>query len=271
MTIERSNKLSLDLSDKTALITGGLGGIGFGIAADMATCGAQLIIHDLLQAEMAAQKLESLRKLGAKNVHYYAANLANPSEISDMFNKIQNAGMYVDILINNAGVQCVSCIEEFPDDKFEQIIRVDLLSSFYTIKQTIAHMKQQKWGRIVNVASAHGLVASPYKSAYVAAKHGLIGMTKSVALECAEHGVSVNAICPGYVKTDLVVKQIADTAKCRNCSETQVMDEIILGSHANKRFIEVSEIAQLVLFLVSEGAMSITGSAITIDGGWTAR
>jgi 3-hydroxybutyrate dehydrogenase len=177
----------------------------------------------------------------------------------------------VDVLVNNAGVQFVSPVDEFPAAKWEQIIAINLSSNFYTTKAALPGMKAGNWGRIINIASAHGLVASPFKSAYVAAKHGVLGLTKTVALEVAQTAITCNAICPGYVKTPLVERQIRDQAKAHQMTEEQVVREAILASQPNKRFVEVKEIGEFVLFLCSSGAASITGAALPIEGGWTAR
>jgi len=197
--------------------------------------------------------------------------MSKPETISDMFDQIMKKFGKVEVLINNAGIQFVSPIEQFPPEKWEQIIRIDLIASFYTIRQVLPSMKKNGWGRIINIASAHALVASPFKSAYVAAKHGMLGMTKTVALEVAEEGITVNAICPGYVKTPLVLNQVADTAKIRGLSEEEVIKKVILGAQATKKFVEIDEVAALVLFLCSDQATSITGAALSIDGGWTAQ
>jgi 3-hydroxybutyrate dehydrogenase len=177
----------------------------------------------------------------------------------------------VDILVNNAGIQFVAPIEEFPVEKWDAILAINLSGAFHTTRLVIPHMKKQKWGRIINMSSAHGLVASPFKAAYVAAKHGLLGLTKTVALETAELGVTVNAICPGYVMTPLVQKQIPDTAKARGISEEAVIRDVILEAQPTKKFVEVTEVAALALFLASDAASSITGAALSIDGGWTAH
>ena len=178
---------------------------------------------------------------------------------------------HIDVLVNNAGIQFVAPVDEFPGPKWEQILSINLSSNFYAIKAALPGMKARNFGRIINIASAHGLVASPYKSAYVAAKHGVVGLTKAVALEVAETGITCNAICPGYVKTPLVEGQIRDQAKVHGMSEAQVVREVILASQPNKRFVEVREIGELVLFLSSAAASSITGVALPIEGGWTAR
>ncbi len=259
------------MKDKIVLITGSTSGIGLEIARHFAILQAKIVLNGLEGKEIVDQVSAELKDLGASDIYYHPANLSKPEEIAKMFEGIINHFGKLDILINNAGVQFVAAIEDFPEDKWENIIRVDLISSFYTIKHAIPIMKKNGWGRIINMASAHAVVASPFKSAYVAAKHGLLGLTKAVALELAEHNITVNAICPGYVKTPLVIKQIADTAKVRNISEESVIKDVILASQATKKFVEIDEIANLVIFLCDEKAGSITGSPLLIDGGWTAH
>ena len=177
----------------------------------------------------------------------------------------------VDVVVNNAGIQNVAPIEEFPAEKWDAIIAINLSSAFHTIRLTLADMKAREWGRIINVASAHGLVASPYKSAYVAAKHGILGLTKTVALEAAEHGVTVNAICPGYVLTPLVAAQIPDTAKARGITEEEVKRDVLLAAQPTKQFVTTEQLGALAVFLCSDAAASITGTALPVDGGWTAQ
>jgi 3-hydroxybutyrate dehydrogenase len=258
------------MSNKIAMVTGATSGIGLGIATELAQSGTHLIINGFGTKSEIQNVIEQLEKYQIKCL-YHNCNLASPVEIEQMYQESLKMFDKVDILVNNAGIQYVAKIEDFPAEKLESIIRVDLLAAFYTTKLVVPLMKQNKWGRIINIASAHGLVASPFKSAYVAAKHGIVGLTKSVALELAPFGITVNSICPGYVKTNLVMNQIADTAKVRNISENDVMEDVILKPHAIKNLIEIQEVANLVNFLCQDKAKSITGSAITIDAGWTAQ
>ena len=259
------------MKDKVVVITGSTSGIGFGIASKFAKNGAKLVVNGFA-SESEVQKIsKDLISLGAGGVLFDGADLSKPIEIDKMFKSIIQKYGRIDVLVNNAGIQFVSPIEDFPPEKWEMIVRVDLIAAFYTIKNVIPIMKEQKWGRVINIASAHALVASPFKSAYVAAKHGIIGLTKSVALEVAQEGITVNSICPGYVKTPLVMNQIADTAKSRSMSEEDVIKNVILGAQATKKFVEIEEVANFVCFLSSDRASSITGAALSIDGGWTAQ
>jgi 3-hydroxybutyrate dehydrogenase len=200
-------------------------------------------------------------------VHYDGANMMDPDQIAAMMARYDN----VDVLVNNAGIQHVSPIEDFPPDKWDQIIAINLTSAFHTIRGAIAGMAKRGRGRIINIASAHGLVASPFKSAYVAAKHGIVGLTKTVALEHAREGVTCNAICPGYVRTPLVEAQLADQAKARGITEAQVIDTVILAAQPTKQFVTVEQIGALVVFLASDAGAQMNGSIITMDGGWTAQ
>ncbi len=259
------------MQDKIVLITGSTSGIGLEIAKHFAKLKAKIIINGLEKEDIVQKVVIELKALGASDILYHSANLANPTEIAQMFEAVDKKFGKLDVLVNNAGIQFVSPIESFPEDKWEAIIRINMISSFYTIKYAVPMMKKNGWGRIINMGSAHSLIASPFKSAYVAAKHGLLGMTKSIALELAEHNITVNAICPGYVKTPLVVNQIADTAKARNMTEEAVIRDVILASQATKKFVEIDEIANLVIFLCDDRAASITGVPLSIDGGWTAH
>jgi len=256
---------------KTALVTGSTSGIGLGIATALAGRGANIVLNGFGDAA----EIEKLRaKLAADhgvNVRYDGADLSQQDAIESMMgNAIEMFGG-VDILINNAGIQFVAPIDEFPVAKWNAIIALNLTASFHTIRLALPKMKEKKWGRIVNIASAHALVASPYKSAYVAAKHGIAGLTKTVALEVATQGITMNAICPGYVWTPLVEKQIPDTAKARGLTEAQVINDVLLHAQPTKQFVQVSEVAALAAFLASDEAASITGAIIPIDGGWTAQ
>jgi 3-hydroxybutyrate dehydrogenase len=197
--------------------------------------------------------------------------MSKPDQIAAMVARAEKELGSVDILISNAGIQHVAPIDEFPDDKWQEIIQINLVAAFHSIKAALPSMKARGWGRIINIASAHGLVASPFKSAYVAAKHGIVGLTKTAALETAEDGITVNAICPGYVLTPLVQKQIPETAQARGISEEEVIKNVILHAQPTHKFVGVDEIAALALFLCSKGANSITGAALSIDGGWTAE
>jgi len=259
------------MKDKVVIITGSTSGIGLGIAKKFASSGAKIVINGFAEVKQVNEITQELKSLGANEVLFDGANLSKPEEIDSMFKNVINQFQAVDILVNNAGIQFVSPIEDFPPEKWEAIMRVDLIASFYTIKNAIPHMKKKKWGRIINIASAHALVASPFKSAYVAAKHGMLGLTKTVALEVAKDNITVNAICPGYVKTPLVLGQVADTAKARGMSEEEVIDKIILGAQATKKFVEIEEVASLAYYLCSKEAASITGTSLSMDGGWTSQ
>ncbi|MGD9650102.1 MAG: 3-hydroxybutyrate dehydrogenase [Dongiaceae bacterium] len=248
------------LKNKTALITGSTSGIGLGIAEAMAAEGAKVVLNGFGDKA----EIENLRK--KLKAEYHPADMTKPDEIADMMRQYK-----IDILVNNAGIQHVAAIDEFPPGKWDEIIAINLSAAFHTTRLALPQMKKNKWGRIINIASAHGLVASPFKSAYVAAKHGLVGMTKSAALEVAETGITINAICPGYVKTPLVENQIAPTAKARGMSEDEVVRDVILAAQPTKQFIGVDEVAAFALFLCGDQAANITGAALSIDGGWTAR
>jgi len=222
-----------------------------------------------------AVKIEKLRAGIEKDYEvktlYSPADMARPDQIAEMVKITEEIFGGVDILVNNAGIQHVAPIDEFPPEKWDAIIAINLSAAFHVIRSALPGMKRRKWGRIINIASAHGLVASPFKSAYVAAKHGIIGMTKTVALEVAEQGVSCNAICPGYVKTPLVEGQIADQAKARNMSQEAVVKNVILAAQPTKQFVTVDQIKALALFLADDNGASINGASISIDGGWTAQ
>jgi 3-hydroxybutyrate dehydrogenase len=254
-----------------AIVTGSTSGIGEGIATAFAAEGWNVMLNGFGDAgEIEALRAGLEEKYGVK-VLYNGADMTKPEEIRSLIEQAEASFGQVDVLVNNAGIQHVSPIEEFPDAKWDAIIAINLSSAFHTIKAVMAGMKQRGFGRIINIASAHGLVASPFKSAYVAAKHGIVGLTKTIALEGAEYGVTSNAICPGYVKTPLVEKQIPDTAKARGMTEEEVIEKVILAAQPTKQFVTVEQIAALAVFLCSENAAQITGAAHQIDGGWVAH
>ncbi|SHM98583.1 3-hydroxybutyrate dehydrogenase [Roseibium suaedae] len=259
------------LSKKTAVITGSTSGIGLAYARALAGQGANIVINGLGDADEIEKTRAAIESDFGVRCVYSAANMMKPEEITTMIGNAENEFGSVDILINNAGIQHVSPVDEFPIEKWDAIIAINLSSSFHTIRAALPGMKQRGWGRIINTASAHALVASPFKSAYVAAKHGIAGLTKTVALEVAEKGITVNAICPGYVWTPLVEKQIPDTAKSRGISEEAVKRDVILAAQPTKKFVTVEEVAALAVFLCSDGAASMTGSLLPVDGGWTAQ
>ena len=259
------------LKSKTALITGSTSGIGLGIARAFAGEGANVILNGFGNAK----EIEALRgSIAAEHgveVRYDGADLSQQGEIEMMMAKSLAEFGAIDILVNNAGIQHVAPIDEFPVDKWSAIIAINLTASFHTVRLALPAMKAKKWGRVINIASAHALVASPFKSAYVAAKHGIAGLTKTVALEVAEVGITMNAICPGYVWTPLVQKQIPDTAKARGITEEQVINDVLLHAQPTKKFVEIDEVAAFATFLASDAAASITGTVLPIDGGWTAH
>ncbi|MDD3447364.1 MAG: 3-hydroxybutyrate dehydrogenase [Zavarzinia sp.] len=259
------------LKGRTAIVTGSTSGIGLGIARGLAGAGANVVINGFGKPEDIEKERAGLESEFGVTCVYSPADMTKPEEIAGMVAMAEEKFGAVDILVNNAGIQLVSPIDEFPIAKFDQIVAINMVSNFHAIRAALPGMKKRNWGRIINVASAHGLVASPFKSAYVAAKHGVVGMTKTVALEIAEQHITCNAICPGFVRTPLVEAQIADQAKVNNMPVENVIRDIILASQPNKRFVEVSEIAALAVFLSGDHALSINGTSISIDGGWTAR
>jgi 3-hydroxybutyrate dehydrogenase len=258
-------------SSKTAIVTGSTSGIGLGIAQALAKDGVNIVLNGLGDRDAIDKIAEDIKQQHNVGVIYDGADISKPAEITQMVEHAKAEFGGVDILINNAGIQYVAPVEEFPPEKWDAIIAINLSGAFHTSRLVVADMKRKGWGRIVNIASAHALVASPFKAAYVAAKHGIAGLTKTIALEVAEHGVTVNAICPGYVLTPLVEKQIPDTAKARGISEEAVVRDVLLAAQPTKHFVEVSEIAALTTFLCSDHARSITGAIMPIDGGWTAH
>jgi len=256
---------------KTALVTGSTSGIGLGIARELASNGANLVLNGFGDAADIERLRGEIAERFGVTVRYDGADMSRPAAIEAMMHKALAEFGAIDLLVNNAGIQHVAAVDEFPLDKWEAILAINLSANFHTVRLALPAMKHRGWGRVVNVASAHALVASPYKSAYVAAKHGVAGFTKSVALEVAEMGITVNAVCPGYVRTPLVEKQIPDTAKARGISEAAVVRDVLLAAQPTRKFVTVEEVAALTAFLCSDGAASITGAILPIDGGWTAH
>jgi 3-hydroxybutyrate dehydrogenase len=259
----------MKLEGKTALITGSTSGIGLGIAKGFAAQGINIILNGFGDIQEIEKQRAEIESMGVACL-YHNADMTKPDEITVMVNVAINKFGIVDILVNNAGIQHVSSVEDFPPEKWDAIIAINMSAAFHATRAVIPQMKKQGWGRIINIASAHGLVASPYKSAYVAAKHGLLGFNKTIALEVAQDNITSNAICPGYVLTPLVEKQIPDTAKARGISEEAVKRDVLLAAQWTKKFVSVEEIAGTALFLCSDHAQNITGTHISIDGGWTA-
>jgi 3-hydroxybutyrate dehydrogenase len=259
------------LKSRAAVVTGSTSGIGLGVASALAKAGADVMLNGFGDPAAIEKERRGLEERHGVCVLYNGADMTKPDQIRAMIAAATEAFGKVDILVNNAGVQHVSPIEDFPEDKWDAIIAINLSSAFHATKAVFKEMKDRRFGRIVNIASAHALVASPFKSAYVAAKHGVLGLTKTVALEGAEFGVTCNAICPGYVKTPLVEKQIPDTAKARGMTEAEVVQKVILEAQPTKKFVDVEDVAALAVFLCGPNASSITGGAYQIDGGWVAK
>ncbi|QPC42239.1 3-hydroxybutyrate dehydrogenase [Kaustia mangrovi] len=259
------------LAGKNAVVTGSTSGIGHAVASALAEAGANVMLNGLGDpGEIETTRSELAAKTG-RTVLFNGADMTKPDEIAGMIAQAESELGSVDILVNNAGIQHVAPVEEFPIEKWNAILAINLSAAFHAIRAAVPGMKERGWGRIVNTASAHALVASPYKAAYVAAKHGIAGLTKTVALELAEHGTTVNAIAPGYVWTPLVESQIPDTAKSRGITEEEVVNDVILDAQPTKEFVTVDQIGQFAVFLCSDAAASITGAILPMDGGWTAQ
>jgi 3-hydroxybutyrate dehydrogenase len=259
------------LKGKSALVTGSTSGIGLGIARALAAQGANITINGFGDASAIEKERSGIEKeFGVKAV-YSPADMSKGAEIADMVKTAEKNFGSLDVLVNNAGIQFVAPIEEFPVEKWDQIIAINLSAAFHAIRAAVPGMKSRKWGRIISTASAHSLVASPFKVAYVSAKHGIAGITKTVALEVATFGITCNCISPGYVWTPLVEKQIPDTAKARGMTEEQVKRDVLLAAQPTKEFVTVEEVADLAVYLCSDAARSITGANLSIDGGWTAE
>jgi 3-hydroxybutyrate dehydrogenase len=259
------------LQGRSAIVTGSTSGIGLGIAEALAAAGANVMLNGFGEAAAIEAVRAGLAQEHGVAVQYSGADMSKPDEVSAMVAAAEAAFGGVDILVNNAGIQFVAPIEEFPAAKWDAILAINLSAAFHAMKAAMPGMRARGWGRIVNIASAHGLAASPFKSAYVAAKHGIVGLTKVAALELAEAGITVNAVCPGYVWTPLVEKQIDDQAAAHGIPRAQVVRDVLLKKQPNKRFASVEELGATVAFLCSAGAASITGTAIPVDGGWTAE
>ena len=260
----------MSLSERTAVITGSTSGIGLGIARALAAEGANVVINGLGDAAAIEAERAGIERDFGVSCLYSAANMLKADEILGMIALAENRFGAVDILVNNAGIQFVSPVESFPPEKWDQIIAINLTAAFHAIRAALPGMRQRRWGRIINTASAHSKVASPLKAAYVSAKHGIDGLTKTVALEAAADGVTVNCVSPGYVWTPLVESQIPETMASRGLTREQVIEDVLLHAQPTKQFVTVEQVAQTCAFLCSDAAANITGTNISIDGGWTA-
>ena len=258
------------LKDRTALVTGSTSGIGLAYARALAAEGANVVINGFGDADAIEKERAAIEADFKVKARYSAANMMKPDEIAAMVAEAETEFGAIDILVNNAGIQHVAPVDEFPIEKWDQIIAINLSSAFHTTRAALPKMKAKGWGRIINTASAHAFVASPFKSAYVSAKHGIAGFTKTVALEVATNGITVNAIAPGYVWTPLVEKQIPDTMKARGLTKEQVINDVLLLAQPTKEFVTVEQVAALAVFLCTDAAKSITGATLPMDGGWTA-
>jgi len=258
------------LKGKTAIVTGSTSGIGLAYAKAFAAEGATVVINGFGDADAIEQARAGLAVASDADALYDAADMTKPDQIAAMVERAARECGSVDIVVNNAGIQHVSPIDEFPDEKMEAVLNIILTSAWYMMKAAVPHMKKAGWGRIISTGSAHSLVASPNKSAYVMAKHGLAGLTKTIALETATHGITVNTISPGYVWTQLVEDQIPDTMKSRGLTREQVMNDVLLAAQPTKEFVTPEQVAALGVFLCRDEARSITGTNLSVDGGWTA-
>ncbi len=266
-----SRSRSGELCGKTAIVTGSTSGIGLGIATAFAKAGMNVMLNGLSATADVDRTRRMLSEEFGVEVGYSPADMSKPAEIEEMVEEARRAFGQLDVLVNNAGIQHVAPIETFAPEKWDAILAINLSSAFHAMRVVVPEMKARKWGRIINVASAHALVASPFKSAYVAAKHGMLGLTKTVALETAEHGITVNAICPGYVLTPLVEKQIPDTAKARGLTEEQVIRDVLLHAQPTRKFVTVEQLGDLAAFLCTDAAASITGAALPVERWRTAQ
>ncbi|NEX92149.1 3-hydroxybutyrate dehydrogenase [Caulobacter sp. 17J65-9] len=259
------------LKGQVAVVTGSTSGIGLAMARALSERGVKVVLNGLGDPAGIEKTRASLEAETGVPVRYHGANMLKPDEIADLVEYAHREFGRLDILVNNAGVQHVEAVENFPAEKWDQIIAINLTSAFHATKAAVPHMKAQGRGRIVNIASAHALVASPFKSAYVAAKHGLLGFTKTVALEVATFGITCNAVCPGYVMTPIVQNQIADQARTRGITEDEVVKNVMLAAQPTKQFVTFDQLNGMLLYLVSDAGASANGCAYSVDGGWTAQ
>jgi 3-hydroxybutyrate dehydrogenase len=259
------------LAGKLSIVIGSTSGIGLGIARALAAAGSDIVLNGFGKPDDIAQAQANIASDFKVRVAYFKADMSKPLAIREMIEGVLQSSGRLDILVNNAGIQHVAPLQDFPPEKWDAILAINLSSAFHTTRLVLPAMLQNKWGRIINIASTHGLVASPFKSAYAAAKHGIIGLTKVTALETAEDGITCNAICPGYVYTPLVEAQIEGQAKAHGIPREQVIRDVLLAQQPNKRFAAVEELGALTVFLASAAAASITGVALPVDGGWTAH
>jgi 3-hydroxybutyrate dehydrogenase len=266
-----NSKLGQALAGKVSLVTGSTSGIGLGIARALAAAGSEVVLNGFGKPEEVAEVRVRIAADFKVRVSYSDADMSKPQAIREMIEETLQSSGRIDVLVNNAGIQHVAPLQDFPIEKWDAILGINLSSAFHTTRLVLPSMLENKWGRIINIASAHGLVASPFKAAYVAAKHGVVGLTKVTALETAAQGITCNAICPGYVYTPLVEAQIDAQAKAHGIAREQVIRDLLLAQQPNKRFATVEELGALAVFLASDAAASITGVALPVDGGWTAH
>ena len=271
LKMQGTPSVSRSLAGKISLVTGSTSGIGLGIARALAEAGSDVVLNGLGVASEIARTKDRISADCDVKVSYSPADMTKPAAIRDMIETTLAEHGRLDVLVNNAGIQYVAPLDQFPVEKWDAILSINLSSAFHTMRSVLPAMRKNKFGRIINIASAHGLVASPFKAAYVAAKHGIVGLTKVAALETAEQGITCNAICPGYVYTPLVEAQIDGQAKAHGISREQVIHGVLLAQQPNKRFATVEELGALTVFLAGDAAASITGIALPVDGGWTAH